>query len=155
MTVEPGEWTLTVLAEWCTEHGWGAALHDGAGATAWVFSYGNLWSLRAFGTLDASPPGDEHLVHAVEVEEQVLVAAPSEQVLPPWARAVLRRHLEAAGVVDPRVALVARPGRMPEHSFALTLPADRSTAHRLTWVLPPHLGMLDIADLGDDSGAAL
>ena len=155
VTAEPGEWTLTVLAEWCTDNGCGAVLHDAAGETAWVFSYGNLWSLRELGTLDASPPGDDQRAQVVEVEEQVLVASPSEQVLPPWARTVLRGHLEAAGVVDPRVALVARPGRVPEHSLALTLPADRSLAHRLTWVLPPHLGMLDIADLGDAGGAAL
>ena len=110
-----------------------------------------MWSLRQLETLDASPPGDNQRAQTLETEEQVLVAAPSDEVLPPWARVVLRGHLEAAGVADPRVALVARPGQVPEHALALTLPEDSGVAHRLTWVIPPHLGLLDIADLGDSS----
>jgi hypothetical protein len=148
-------WSIALLAEWCTENGCGVAVHDREGATAWVFTYGNLWSLRSLGTLDASPPGDRQQVEVLAEEEQVLVASPSDDVLPPWARVVLRGHLETAGVVAPRVALVARPGRVPEHSLAVTLPADRAIAHRLTWVLPPHVGLLDIADLGHDSGRPL
>ena len=148
-------WSIVQVAEWCTDTGCGVAVHDRDGQTAWVFSYGNLWSLRALGTLDASPPGDTQRAETLAEEEQVLVASPSEQVLPTWARPTLREHVEALGVTDPMVALVARPGRVPEHALALTLPADRSAAHRLTWVLPPHLGMLDIADLGDDAGAPL
>ena len=147
----PGDWTLTALAPWCTDNGCGAVIHHRDGETAWVFTYGNLWSLRELETLDASPVGDDQQAQTLETEEQVLVAAPSEDVLPTWATVVLRGHLEAIGVADPRVALVARPGRVPEHSLALTLPPDRGAAHRLTWVIPPHLGMLDIADLGDSS----
>jgi hypothetical protein len=148
-------WSILLLSEWCTENGCGLAVHDRDGGTAWVFTYGNLWSLRSLGTLDASPPGDAAQPETLTAAEQVLVASPSEEALPPWARRTLRAHLEAAGVTDPQVALVARPGRVPEHAFALSLPADRDVAHRLTWVLPPHLGLLDIADLGEPSGGPL
>jgi hypothetical protein len=141
-------WTLTMLVEWCTDNGHGAVLHDRNGNTAWVFTYGNMWSLRSLGTLDASPPDDDQSSFRVHEDESVLVASPAEHILPSWARAVLRTHLVAAGIAEPRVALVMRPGRVPEHSFALTLPADRDVVRRLTWVVPPHLAILDIAAVG-------
>ena len=108
------------------------------------------------GTLDASPPGDDGRPFTTQAAGgcagRPAVRAGASRRGPD---ATLRSHLVAAGVAAPLVALVVRHGRVPERSLALTLPADPAAAHRLTWVLPPDLGMLDIAALAAVDGAPL
>ena len=142
----PGTTSVAGETEWCTDNGHGAVVHDREGGTVWVYRYGVLWSLRSFGRVDVSPEGDDHQPVVLDDPEQVLVAQPTEQVLPPWARSVLRHHLRAAGVVAPEVALVDRP--TGARGLALSLPADPDAAHRLTWALPPHLFLVDLAAVG-------
>ncbi len=132
----------------CTEGGFGCVILDRSGETAWVFRYGEMWSLRAEGRFDARPPDDDEWATQVLDEEEVLVAAPDEAVLPPWARQVLRNAVGHLDVDEPRVALVVRPAGRPEHSLVLGplghVPAEQR--HHLTWYLPRHLGLI----YGDD-----
>lgn len=128
----------------CTEGGFGCVILDRDGETLWVFRYGEMWALRSDGRLDPRPPGNEGDTRTVSAEEQVLVGAPDEAVLPQWARTVLRTALGHLGVDAPRVALVISPHGQPEHTLALgplegVDPDDRSV---LTWYLPPHLGLI-------------
>lgn len=64
------------------------------------------------------------------------------------ARQVLRDALAAMGVADPQVAAVNRATGHPAWSLALTVPPDDALAHRLTWYLPPQMGLVRI-DLVD------
>lgn len=136
-------YTVRHVQEPCTVGGFGCVILDRAGEAAWVFPYGEMWSLRVEGRFDArAPEGDDQAV--TDEDEEVLVGVPDESVLPEWARTVLRIAIGHLEVDVPRVALVVRPGREPERALALgplghVAPEDR---HHLTWYLPRHLGLI-------------
>jgi hypothetical protein len=139
------------VLEPCTENGFGCVIHDRAGDTGWVFTYGNLWSQRIYATFDDTPDGDPAVAEVLSKDEQVLVGSPSEGMLPSWARAVLRTYLQSIGIESPKVAAVMRGQGHPSRSLALTLPADEASAHRVTWFLPPQLGLLGAAAVGEEN----
>jgi hypothetical protein len=143
------------VLEPCTENGFGCVVHDRQGQAGWVFTYGNLWSQRVAGRFDATPADDEGQAKVLTETEHVLVGAPSDELLPPWARKVLRAHLRAAGIAEPKVAAVSRPDRHPSWSLALTLPEGEEAAHRVTWFVPPHMGVLGAGAVGEGSLVAL
>jgi hypothetical protein len=139
------------VLEPCTENGFGCVIHDRAGGTGWVFTYGNLWSQRIYGTFDDTPDDDPAVSEVLAKDEQVLVGSPSEGMLPSWARSVLRTYLQSVGIAAPKVAAVMRGQGHPNRSLALTLPDDEAAAHRVTWFLPPQLGLLRADAVGEDN----
>ena len=119
----------------------------------WVFTYGSLWSLRARGSfLGGGPVGTQ--VERLEAGEQrqVLVGNPDEELMPAWARATLRRYLQACGIETPMVSLMLDPAMDPERNLLFNVdPAgfpDRQQfdgfMQRLSWFLPPYLPLLYI-----------
>lgn len=151
-------YTVRHVLEPCTVGGFGCVILDHEGEAAWVFSYGELWSLRAKGHFDTPSPGDDSGPVTVEDDEEVVISVPDEVVLPDWARRVLRIAIGHLDVAVPRVALVVRPGRVPERTLVLgplghVAPDDR---HHLTWYLPRHLGLIyDEDDRWADSSVPL
>lgn len=135
----------------CTENGFGCVIHDRSGGVGWVFTYGNLWSQRIYGTFDDTPDDDPAVTQVLPKDEQVLVGSPSEGMLPSWARTVLRKHLQSLGVASPKVAAVMRGEGHPTRALALTLPPDPEVAHRITWFLPPQLGLLGVDAVGEEN----
>lgn len=137
-------YTVRHVQEPCTVGGFGCVIFGRDGEPAWVFRYGEMWALRAEGRFDTRPPGDDGGSVTLEASEEVLVGAPSEDVLPDWARTVLRLALAHLDVEVPLVAVVVRPGGVPQRSLVLG-PLGHVTAeerHHLTWYLPGHLGVL-------------
>ena len=88
--------------------------------------------------------------HLLETVFQLLdrgdtvVGTPNETLLPPWARYVLRTALAEAGVTGAGVVALHRPGQRPEWSLGLrgTEALDEGARLRLTWYLPPHIGLV-------------
>ncbi len=137
-------YTIRHVQEPCTVGGFGCVVHDREGRPAWVFRYGEMWALRAEGRFDTRPEGDAGGSVTVEAGEQVLVGAPSDDVLPGWARTVLRIAVGHLDVEVPMVGLVMRPGAVPERTLVLGplghVPTEQ--LHHLTWYLPGHLGLI-------------
>jgi hypothetical protein len=136
---------MSALAEHCTNNGLGVVLNPQSDPPDWVFSYGDLWSLRTHGRLmlrqqDGAVGGEG---------DQVLVAAPSEQLLPAWARNVLKSFLKWAGVETPKVALVVSQKSRPAEMLLFNVHAEDFPQEKfemlqrlLAWFIPPHLSVV-------------
>lgn len=134
----------------CLEHGTGIVIAPDKSAPEWVFTYGNLWSLHSYNTFDATPQqpqsGEE-----LKAGRRVLLAAPSEQFLPPFARHVLKAFLNNAGIASPRVMLVSDAQSTPSQSLAFSIYPENFESGDVfsdvmsrikNWFLPPHYGLV-------------
>jgi hypothetical protein len=136
--------SLRASLDRCLADGTGLVFGNGEDVE-WVFHYGNLWSFKEFGTFDAWPRG---VAPKASESRQVLTGAPSEALLPEYARVVLRRVLAAEGVegVEAKVLLVEEPDAAPPRSLMFPVFPDHprydAVMRRLTWYLPPHYGLL-------------
>jgi hypothetical protein len=139
----------------CLADGTGIVVYGPTGEVEWVFNYGAVWSYRAFGTFDAWPPGAEPRPSS---SRQIFTGAPSDAMVPPYVRAVLRRHLESLGV-EPLVMLVQEPDAAPPMSLMFPVYADAYPDHAsydyvmqgLVWYLPRHYGLLGgVRSFADD-----
>lgn len=135
---------MTHLADHCTSNGFGIVFHPQDQPPQWVFSYGDLWHLRTHGKLmlrhtDGSLGGEG---------DQVMVGTPSDRLLPPWARTVLKSFLEFLKVADPSVVLVVSQKATPAECLIFNLhpedyPPDifQRNQQMLAWFIPPHLSL--------------
>ncbi|GAC1389791.1 MAG: hypothetical protein NVSMB31_06070 [Vulcanimicrobiaceae bacterium] len=129
-----------------TDGGYGIAINPSDRGVDWVFSYGDLFAYRAFGEFNPKPWGDRSLKPGdvtLEKDTKVLIGAPSEDVLPLYARAALRNFFERTlGIAKSAVAVVQLPDAMPEFAFTIDRRAcatekqfsDMMTG--ITWFLP-------------------
>jgi hypothetical protein len=140
------------ILEVCLTSGMGCVIHPDQSPPQWVFTYGNLWSLRSYGAFDATPKQQESR-EELAAGRTVLMASPSEKFLPPFARDVLRRYLEHVGVKTPRVLLINDARATPSQSLAFDCyPEDfanrdiyDAVMNRLkNWFLPPHYGLVGL-----------
>ena len=146
--------SLNHIREVCTDNGWGCVLATRDGQPGWVFTYGSMWSLRLWGALDTVPAGAVRRMP--EAGAQLLVAAPSEELMPSWARRVLRSWFEYNGLADVGVALVVDAagygggefGPADWLSFSVfpdqfdSVDAYQAFLERLQWFLPPRFAVL-------------
>jgi hypothetical protein len=158
--LSPATTTVRRLAERATERGYGLVVgaRPGAqGSACWVFRYGDLWSLRAYGRFggDGIEAGheDEHADPSEVARGQVLEAAPSEALFPRWARRVIGKWLfDRLGVIDPRAKLFVVPESHPSRNlvFNVDLPVGASTPEHSAllalggWFLPPGIGLVTL-----------
>jgi hypothetical protein len=142
------------ILEPCLKNGLGCVLNPDKPQPDWVFTYGNLWSLHSYQTFDASPKFVERRA-PLGPGREVLMAAPSEQFLPPFARNILKKYLQHLGVADPRVLLINDPRTTPNQSLAFSFhPKDVAsqevfddTMKRLRdWFLPTHYGLVSLPE---------
>ena len=123
---------VTHVLDHCLANGFGIVIGD-VDEPEWVFPYGNLWSFKETGrfvvaTGEQVPPSGE-----------VLVGSPADDMLPPYAREVLRRELVAQGAENPSVLAVNAPGASPEWFLSFE---PMPNPERLLWYIPPHLGLV-------------
>lgn|SRR5262249_55320864 len=150
----------------CLENGFGVVVQPEPGPPQWVFPYGLLWSLKAFGSLEsASPDGG-----GAEAQQsgfpsgrpvsfdKVLVGQPGESFFPTYARKVIKQFLSAkTGIPAPGVLLLTDPHSRPAQSLVFSVfPEDfasredfSDTMYRLTWFIPRHYGLISIAKDSD------
>lgn len=162
--------SVPAVAEDATENGYGIVLDpDEQGAPAWVFHYGQLWSLREYESLHGDPedePGDGGGAERIEKERQIMVGQPSEHMFPVWARRIVDLYLRrVVGIAEPKVLIMVDPEARPSRNLVFNLhPEDfpdqaafQMALQSLMWFLPPNRGVVAVSrDAGfDDAFAAL
>lgn len=131
----------------CTEQGFGCLVGGVDGAPPWVLTYGNLWSLRVSGEFGRHNPSRRN------PEGRLLTATPSDELMPDWARKVLRSWLEFMGVADVGVLLAVDGSQgEPVDWLAFSIFPDmfadaaryNDVMNRLHWFLPPRYAVLGV-----------
>jgi hypothetical protein len=104
------------VLEHCTDRGFGIVVDPTERGPEWVFTYGDLFGLRAYGSFEGDP-ADRNAPRApagpdvLQKDTQVMIGAPSDAILPPWARPVIAAFIkQAANVAEPRVLLMMESG---------------------------------------------
>ncbi|GEM_PF-5668025 len=146
--------TLEDLLATALEKGCGVAINPDQERPDWYFTYGHLWSLKAFGAFDIDAEGVEvSPASRVVPQGQVALSDPPEDFFPLYARNVLRRFASRAGLVDLKVVLVEDPDHEPQRSLLFSLfredfaSEDQFDAalYMIDWHLPPHYGIRAVA----------
>ncbi|MEZ5873557.1 MAG: hypothetical protein R3D30_01595 [Hyphomicrobiales bacterium] len=158
--------TLADVFSYCTEtaHCGLVLFRDTARADPpeWVFSLGDLWSLRMFGSIDGDPNDLAALAEANREpsaegqDQQVLLAAPSETYLPePMKQALTDFLVDILELPEaPDIGLLVVPSLAPPQNLLLKLGAAsfRDAAHQdavlhaVSWFLPRHRGVMFLPD---------
>jgi hypothetical protein len=123
---DPGPVTpfcVTHLLDVVLDNGLGIAIFGDSSRSEgpeWVFTYGDLLSYNLFGRFDGDPA--ERLAPGESKQDQVLVAAPSEEYLPARARKAMGNFVRSMyHHPDPRVALVYDPHATPARNLMINL----------------------------------
>ncbi len=152
----------------CLENGLGVVIQpDADNPPEWVFTYGNLWSLKEFGKFELEESGNLKSNGSSATAEpsvdsargrSVLAGQPSASFFPAYARKVIKRFIaEKTGNLSPEVLLVNDPRSRPVQSLVFSIFAEDFPNHadfedlmyRLTWYLPRHYGLVSIAKDSD------
>ncbi len=147
----PAQLSLTIAADSLTERGLGAVLNPRTDNTAdWVFTCGDLLSLRMFGRIIPEPGNSSHEVTA---EREVLAGSPSEALLPSATRVVIRRFMrDTLGIAHPAVFLIADAAMQPPESLVFNISgqplaadwSEQAALRYLTWFLPRHYRAISV-----------
>lgn len=151
---------ISNLLETLTENGLGVAINPEPGGSAdWVFSYGDVLTLRLFQSLDVSGAGTPTPPSAETIEggAAVLIGQPSETFLPGYCRRAIDRFLKSRGVVDPKVFVMHRASdAAPQQLVFSVFPEDfpsadafRDALNRISWFLPRHYPVVAIERASD------
>ena len=144
---------ISHILEHCTEHGCGVALNPSPTNVDWVFTYGDLWSLRVYGTFTGDPSdeaGEGGGREVVERGREILVGQPSDEFFPAWARRVVRAYLQGIGVAEPKVMLIMDEKVRPKRSLVFNFHAEdfggaevfQNELRRLHWFMPRSRGLV-------------
>jgi hypothetical protein len=129
------------LVEAATRDGFGIVINRRADGADWVFSYGDLVTLRLTGgfhvpSTPSSPPQKVLTSHG----EKVLLGTPSETYLPTYARAVIRRFMQKSlNVENPGVFLMVRasdpvPNQLVFSFFREDYGSDQEYFNVMRWI---------------------
>jgi hypothetical protein len=134
----------------CTSSGIGIVIEPTENEADWVFTYGDLFSLRAYGSFHGDPIDQEESAAApkIEVLEQdrnVMTGSPSEEFLPAWARRVIAGFLKSAAKIEsPGVLVMVDPSRAPARNLVFNIHPEDFSSHdefqqimnAIGWFLP-------------------
>ena len=156
---------ITNLLDYLLENGFGCVIWGSSkreGGPEWVFTYGDLLSYSLFARFDGPPSAGGPKSEVAQQARQVLVAAPSEALLPARARKVIgdfiRKNYQHP---NPKVGLVVDPSRDPSQSLMinLTLAQYHGDQHKLDmairylfWFLPRSYALAPLPEGWSDSG---
>ena len=136
------------------EAGYGIVInpHGSQNAADWVFSYGDIVNLHVNGEFYTS-------VHTPEFEDDELMLGdlvaerPSEKILPPQARVVIKDFLKSQNVQEAKILLLTknidgcRVQRFVFNLYPDQFPTTRHfdfTMNHLNWFLPRHYKILQL-----------
>ena len=170
----PGEnikpFSLSHVLDFCLENGCGVVINPSGKSADWVFSYGDLWSYSLTGSFYPEQLAPKKVEFAdpkaasqkamdefdqEEDDDQVLVGAPNEELLPAAARKVLRDFCLNLKVYQgrvPQIFLMADPNSAPVQSLVFNFhaqdfdeePVYRQLMMALSWYIPKGLGLVGI-----------
>jgi len=147
------------ILEKLTEDGVGVVINRNGMSAQWVFTYGDLLTLRMFGTLEVSQPfpvrqgKPDPDPETLSKGKQVLISQPSEAYLPGYARKVIRSYVQRMmAIPEPGVFLLSRAGVMPAQELAFSVFPENFANQELfngalgalAWFLPRHYRMVNI-----------
>ena len=131
-----------LIPQFLLEQGLGVAINPTSESVDWVINYGQLLGFHQLGEFCPQPPGPEPAN-----DEQEMVSAASEALLPQVTRNAMKRYFGEWGLDGVRVALSTKiPSGQRELVFvvdqALFKQQDRLHAfmEHLDWFTPPGLG---------------
>jgi hypothetical protein len=147
------------VLEHCTNSGFGIVVEPKPEGPQWVFNYGELFSLRAYGEFGGEPVDRDAAkgpaIDLVKSETQIMVGAPSEHMLPSWARRVIAAFLtRSAHVAAPAVFVMMQPPPAPPRSLVFNLHPEAFPSHAaftaamnaLSWYMPPHRSVVALSE---------
>lgn len=144
-----------MIPDFILERGIGVVINAHKIQPDWVFSYGSLVNFATRGEFytkvqDLQLPKEE----IIQQDEQVLIGQPSEEFLPPAARAILRRFIEQQGISNVKIALMSRKygdevlqelvTNLTPHKIGTRL-YETLQAH-LKWFFPDHYSVIAMAE---------
>ena len=141
--------------DWAIEKGVGIVVSGEEGYPEWVFSFGNLWSYKVFGSF---LPKNEHLKkegkRVLQQETEVLVGLPSEAYLPSYVRRAIKQFMKDVLSLqdEPRVALMYEPEEDIQSLIFSIFPEDfsdekqfDSAMRMLQWFLPSNYAITGVS----------
>lgn len=149
--------SLREILDYCTDNGLGIVLTKGDNPDekpAWVFSLGNLVSLRLYNRFDGDPADLADIQKppsSPDDDPKIMIATPSEDMFPSYARKAMRAYLTTVmGWQNPEIMMVISPILRPGRNIMLNLPGEafRDNDHitefltRISWYLPPGRGLM-------------
>ncbi len=147
----PEKLSIADVLPLATENGFGIALNPHKIKPDWLFTYGQMWSLREFGSLHVQEA--EPNVVPVEIDESqergIYVGEPTEAYFPPYARLVLKHFFQhILKRENTKVMVIIDPSSKPENALTFSFfpedfPSEKefeTALHMIDWHLPPHYG---------------
>jgi hypothetical protein len=141
--------SLSHILGHCTSSGIGIVIEPAENSAEWVFSYGDLFSLRAYGTFEGDPVDREAdaapNADVVKTNRQIMIGAPSEEFLPTWARRVIAQFLKSAAKIEnPSVCVMVDASRTPSRNLVFNVHPEDFPSHEnfervmsmISWFLP-------------------
>lgn len=144
---------IRMVLEKLTEDGVGVAINRRGLGADWVFTYGDLLSLRMFGAFEIQSPTPRPDRETLSKGKQVMIAQPSEDYLPSYARKVIRTYLQRMmAIPEPGVFLLSRPGVTPAQELVFSVFPENFASQEifqgaigaLRWFLPRHYPVVSI-----------
>lgn len=136
------------------EKGIGITINPKDNSVEWVFSYGDIVNLhlnKEFYTVKDDI--EIKNVETIEKDEKILIAQPSENYLPKETRSVIKKHLQANGIKQPKIMMICREIEgtvIQELAFNIFREDFSSTdqlnniMQQLSWFLPRHYIILSV-----------
>jgi hypothetical protein len=144
---------IRILLEKLTEDGVGAAINRSGLGVDWVFTYGDLLSLRIFGAFEIRSPTPRPEEETLPKGNRGMIAQPSEDFLPSYARKVIRTYMQRMmAIPEPGVFLLSRPGVIPAQELVFSVYPEnfanqeifQGAMGALRWFLPRHYSVVSI-----------
>ena len=136
------------------ERGFGITINPKENSVEWVFSYGDILNLHLnkefYSTTSNAEIKNED---TIAKGEEILIAQPSETYLPKEARAVIKKHLQANGIKQPKIMMICRKVEgviVQELAFNIFREDFSSTDQlnhlmlQISWFLPRHYIILSL-----------
>ncbi len=139
-----------MIDDYLLEKGLGIVVNPDSGNPDWVFTYGDILSYKLFGNFYT----DAGIRFSLDVEdetiqgqENIMVAQPSEAILPTYTRKIVQQFLTENGIKKPKVFLMVRgEGENITHDLVFNFtPNDfeseeyyRTVMQNLAWFFPKH-----------------
>jgi hypothetical protein len=136
------------------EKGFGITINPKDNSVEWVFSYGDIVNLhlnKEFYTVtDNIEIKNEE---TIKNDEEILIAQPSETYLPKETRAIIKKHLQANGIKQPKIMMICRKVDgtvIQELAFNIfredfsSIDQLNNLMRQLSWFLPRHYIILSV-----------
>lgn len=145
--------------------GYGVVINPTPTSADWVLPYGDLLNLKlndTFYTTTETPFSQTTADEVLAEDEKVMVAQPSETILPKETRQLISAFLKSAGVETPKVLLMMRHKKDGQGAYQNIVfnvspknfsEADyRSVMRTISWYLPRHYSFVGMEEenLGDN-----